>query len=439
MGHGDRPCRRSAPRRPPGLRSSRCRGGWWARRARGSSGRPASGTGTRAACARRRRAIRPAAGTARSRTGTPSAAARRLSSAIERPERSASMHRRVVAQRARGLGEVADRDPVARPARAGGGRELLGQDPQQRRLAAAVGADDADALAAASRRARRRAGPDRRRSSRRRPPSASTRWPPREPLRSASAILRRSKTGRSTFSMRSICICLTRAWRAARSLTRMCAQWRKRRTASSRRAISFCWRDVLLLLALELELARDDVGAVGARPHADRALVELGDLGDGRVEQVAVVGDHHDGAVEVVQQRAEPLAARHVEVGLGLVEQQHVRAPGEAGGERDELALAAGELARRHLERVAVDPERAQVAERLALGAVAAGVGPAREQPLVVGQRAGHRLQVGGERADRRAAPRRACSSASSASSSGRAARTVARASRSSPSTICGR
>ena len=46
--------------------------------------------------------------------------------------------------------------------------------------------------------------------------------------------------GRSTFSMRSICICLTRAWRAARSLTRMCAQWRKRRTASSRRAISFC-------------------------------------------------------------------------------------------------------------------------------------------------------------------------------------------------------
>ena len=153
-----------------------------------------------------------------------------------------------------------------------------------------------------------------------------------------------------------------------------------------------------LLLALELELARDDVGAVGAGPHADHALVELGDLGHGRVEQVAVVGDHHDGAVEVVQQRAEPLAARHVEVRLGLVEQQHVGAARQAGGERDELALAAGELARRHLERRAVDPERAQVAERLALGAVAAGLGPAREQPLVVGQRAGHRLQVLRER-----------------------------------------
>ena len=43
-------------------------------------------------------------------------------------------------------------------------------------------------------------------------------------------------------------------------------------------------------------------------------------------------------------------------------------------------------------------PERAQVAERLALGAVAAGVGPAREQPLVVGERAGHRVEVGGQR-----------------------------------------
>ncbi len=58
------------------------------------------------------------------------------------------------------------------------------------------------------------------------------------------------------------------------------------------------------------------------------------------------MGDHHDRAVEVVEQRAEPLAARHVEVGLGLVEQQHVGPPREAGGERDELALAAGELAR---------------------------------------------------------------------------------------------
>ena len=115
---------------------------------------------------------------------------------------------------------------------------------------------------------------------------------------------------------------------------------------------------------------------------------------DGRVEQVAVVGDHHDGAVEVVQQRAEALAPGHVQVRLGLVEQQHVGAAGEAGRERDELALPAGELARGHLEQAPVDAERAQVAQRLALGAVAAGVLPAREHALVVGERARHRVEV---------------------------------------------
>ena len=52
------------------------------------------------------------------------------------------------------------------------------------------------------------------------------------------------------------------------------------------------------------------------------------------------------GAVEAGHEPLELVAAAHVEVRLGLVEQQHVRAAGEAGGERDELALAAGELAR---------------------------------------------------------------------------------------------
>ncbi len=51
--------------------------------------------------------------------------------------------------------------------------------------------------------------------------SAITRWPPRAALRSSSAILRRSSTGRSIFSILSICICLTRACLAARSLTVM--------------------------------------------------------------------------------------------------------------------------------------------------------------------------------------------------------------------------
>jgi hypothetical protein len=112
---------------------------------------------------------------------------------------------------------------------------------------------------------------------------------------------------------------------------------------------------------------------------------------------VAIVGDHQDGAVEVLQQALEQLAAGHVEVGLGLVEQQHVGLACEARGERDELALAAGELARGHGERRLVETERAQVPERLAVGAVAAGVGPAGEQPLVAGERLRHGLEVVGE------------------------------------------
>ena len=48
-------------------------------------------------------------------------------------------------------------------------------------------------------------------------------------------------------------------------------------------------RDVLLLLALQLELTRECVRGVVAGPHADRAAVELGDLTDCLVEQVAVV------------------------------------------------------------------------------------------------------------------------------------------------------
>ena len=137
-----------------------------------------------------------------------------------------------------------------------------------------------------------------------------------------------------------------------------------------------------LLEARDLLLLGDVLPAAGARARAGgrrrrrcrcparsriAPAVELGDLatpwrraGGGR------------GRSSPRRRRSRPAARssrsrrRHVQVRLGLVEQQHVGAPGEAGGERDELALPAGELARGQLERV-VDAERAQVAERLAL------------------------------------------------------------------------
>src|ERR1700759_2137369 len=67
------------------------------------------------------------------------------------------------------------------------------------------------------------------------------------------------------------------------------------------------------------------------------------------------------GPVKPPQPPAEPLAATHVQVRLRLVEQQHVGTAREAGGERDELALAAGERAGRHVQ--ILDAERAQVAD----------------------------------------------------------------------------
>src|SRR6516162_4731328 len=57
-------------------------------------------------------------------------------------------------------------------------------------------------------------------------------------------------------------------------------------------------RDVELLLALELELARNGVRRIVARPHPNLAAAQLGDLGDGLVEEIAVVGDGDDRAVE---------------------------------------------------------------------------------------------------------------------------------------------
>ena len=74
------------------------------------------------------------------------------------------------------------------------------------------------------------------------------------------------------------------------------------------------------------------------------------------------MGDHQHGAVEAGHEPLELVAAAHVEVRLGLVEQQHVGAAREARGERDELALAAAELAGRALERRVGEAEVAQVA-----------------------------------------------------------------------------
>ena len=317
------------------------------------------------------------------------------------------------------------------------GGELLGEDPQQRRLAAAVGADDADPLTARDDeldveqdRIVAVAGVD-----------ALER---EHALAAARAAAQRERhlaplEHRAVDLLHAVDLHLLHA----RLLGGALIDADVRPVAEAPHGLLEA-RDLLLLgyvhlpLALELELPRDDVGAVVARPHADLALVELGDLRDRRVEQVAVVADHHDRAVEVVQQRAEPLAARHVEVRLGLVEQQHV-------GRRARQAASATSL-RWPPESSLVGicsvapsiPSARRWPERLALGAVAAASVQRAERPLVVWRAPVIAVEIVGEAGSASRASA-ACSSLLEPMQLRPGGPTVVSASRSSPSTICGR
>ncbi len=319
------------------------------------------------------------------------------------------------------------------------GVELLADHPQQRRLAAAVGADDADALAA----------PDHQLhvEQDRIVAVADVDALQREhALTAARAGAQRERhpaplEDRPLDLLHAVDLHLLDARLAGRALVD--ADVRPVAEAAHRvlQALDLLLlRHVGLALALELQLPRDHVGRVVARPDPHDAVLELGDPRDRRVEQMAVVGDHHDGAVEVVEQRAQPLAARHVQVRLGLVEQQHVRAaaPGRRPARR---ACAARRRARSSASRAARRRSRARAAGRAPR--------PRRARRPRRVQRASTRswcararviaFRSARQRADRPSRASAACSSSSSATSSGRAARTVASGSRSSPSTSCGR
>src|SRR5262249_22910810 len=115
---------------------------------------------------------------------------------------------------------------------------------------------------------------------------------------------------------------------------------------------------VALAVALELVRDADEVGHEGAlrplvdlgrRPELlDPALVEDGEAVAHRERLVLVVRDVDAGDAEVLLQALEEelhlLAQLQVERAERLVEQQHLGPVDERPGERDALALAAGEL-----------------------------------------------------------------------------------------------
>ena len=141
-----------------------------------------------------------------------------------------------------------------------------------------------------------------------------------------------------------------------------------------------------LLLALELELARDRVGGVVARPHPDAPAVQLRDLGHGLVEQIAIVRDRDDRAVERAHQTLDAFARLDVEMRLRLVEEQHVGLPEETRCEADQLPLASREDARRLGEIVVLEPDVDQERAGAGLEPGAARRGPAIEQLLLPAQ-----------------------------------------------------
>ncbi len=153
-------------------------------------------------------------------------------------------------------------------------------------------------------------------------------------------------------------------------------------------------RDVELLLALERDLLRDRVRGVVAGPHRDATGIELGDRRDRLVEQVAVVRDRHDGTGELVHDRLEPSPPIRVEMGLGLVEQQQVGLADQAGRERDELALAAGERPGGQRQVIVVETEGVEGGARLTREAGAARFHPPIEQDLLPREHPIHAGQV---------------------------------------------
>ena len=137
-------------------------------------------------------------------------------------------------------------------------------------------------------------------------------------------------------------------------------------------------RDLGLLLLdrpPERQLARRLLlapGVPGALEEAAAAGLELEHRGAHRLQEPAVVRHQHDGGVERLQMRFQPLERLDVEVVGGLVEQQQVGIAGQRAGQRRarELAAAEGLQAAVHVRVAEAEPVQRAV-DALAPGVAA--------------------------------------------------------------------
>ena len=214
-------------------------------------------------------------------------------------------------------------------------------------LAGAVGPDHADPLAARDRRARRRAAPGR-------SPNAKSALVERDHALAAARGAAQLERHLAPLEHRPVDLLhlvdlhllhASPAWRARLLLgdVRPVAE-APDRLLEARDLLAL--RHALLLLALELELARDRVGAsrrrarCGPSPRSSSAIVPTHSSSRWRSWETISTAPSKSSIRSL-----ERVAARHVEVRLGLVEQQHVRA-GARGRRRARRACAGRRSAR---------------------------------------------------------------------------------------------
>ena len=102
------------------------------------------------------------------------------------------------------------------------------------------------------------------------------------------------------------------------------------------------------------------VEVVVAGVDRDLAVVDLGDLRDDAVHEVAVVRGHEQGAVEGLEERLEPHDRLEVEVVRGLVHQQDVGPAEQHPGQGHAHLPAAGEGAHVAVDALVVEAEAVQ-------------------------------------------------------------------------------
>ncbi len=277
----------------------RCRGGWSARRAPAGWARRRAAWPARRGPSRRPRARAPACRRRRrgSRRRRPGCAACPGSRSARGPRSSSSTVRSAVEAVHQRAGRSSPSSPTRRSwPRRHPGAQHAGHHLEQRRLAGAVLAHDRPALAAARRSGRGRRGPRACRRPCARASSLTTSSPERGGVRKSKRRSTMRRGGSATFSILSsffirlwTCAALA-AWALKRSMNRLSlasiACWRA--YSASRRAASI---DARLLVEVV-------VAAVGA----DLAAVDLDDLADDAVHDVAVVAGHHHRARVVAQE-----------------------------------------------------------------------------------------------------------------------------------------